>query len=160
MKTLRGARLNDMRPYEYGGATFAQSAFRWTLQSGHVDALIVSMKSKEEVDEYVAASGGAKPNAAELEWLDRYLASAPEGYCEHGCSICESSCPAGVPISEVLRLRMYARDYRESALARKEYAGLPVDASDCTGCNAPCLGRCPGGIEIGRLTRETHALLG
>ena len=24
MKTLMGARLNDMRPYEWGGATFAQ----------------------------------------------------------------------------------------------------------------------------------------
>ncbi len=31
MKTLMGARLNDMRPYEKPGATFAQAAFRWVL---------------------------------------------------------------------------------------------------------------------------------
>ena len=31
MKTLMGARLNDMRPFEKGGATFAQAAFRWVL---------------------------------------------------------------------------------------------------------------------------------
>ena len=35
MKTLRGARLNDMRPYEGAGATFAQAAFgsRWCARS-------------------------------------------------------------------------------------------------------------------------------
>ena len=57
MKTLMGARLNDMRPYESEGATFAQAAFRWVLASGKVDALLISMTGKEEIDEYVAASG-------------------------------------------------------------------------------------------------------
>jgi predicted aldo/keto reductase-like oxidoreductase len=156
MKTLRGARLNDMRPFEYGGATTAQAAFRWTLRGGHVDALIVSMTSKEQIDEYVAASGGASPNAAELDWLDRYLASAPEGYCEHGCSLCESSCPAGVAISEVLRTRMYARDYADLELARGDYAKLEANAAPCDGCSAPCTGACPAGIDIGYVARETH----
>ena len=156
MKTLRGARLNDMRPYEYGGATTAQAAFRWTLQGGHVDALIVSMTTRAQVDEYVAASGGAEPTRAELDWLDRYLASAPEGYCEHGCNLCEASCPDGVAISEVLRTRMYARDYQDEALAREEYAKIELNAAACVGCAAPCAGSCPVGIETGRLVRETH----
>src|SRR5215472_8324422 len=43
MKTLMGARLNDMRPYERGGATYAQAAFRWVLSNPDVDGLIVSM---------------------------------------------------------------------------------------------------------------------
>jgi len=37
MKTLMGARLNDMRPYERDGASYAQAAFRWTLANPHVD---------------------------------------------------------------------------------------------------------------------------
>jgi predicted aldo/keto reductase-like oxidoreductase len=156
MKTLRGARLNDMRPFEYGGATTAQAAFRWTLGGGHVDALIVSMTSREQIDEYVAASGGARPTAAEVDWLDRYLASAPEGYCEHGCNLCESSCPAGVAIPEVLRTRMYARDYGDMALARADYARLEANAAPCIGCTAPCTGACPAGIELGSVTRATH----
>jgi hypothetical protein len=160
MKTLRGARLNDMRPYEYGGATTAQAAFRWTLRGGHVDSLVVSMTSKEQVDEYVAASGAAKPTAAELDWLDRYLAHAPEGYCEHGCSACETSCPAGVPISEVLRTRMYARDYDDLAYARENYARLAENAAACSTCAAPCAGSCPASIDVPRLTRDTHRLLG
>ncbi len=160
MKTLRGARLNDMRPYEYGGATTAQAAFRWTLQGGHVDSLIVSMTSKAEVDEYVAASGAAKPTAAELDWLDRYLAHAPEGYCEHGCSACEASCPDGVPISEVLRTRMYARDYDDLESARESYGRLAVNAAACASCSAPCAGSCPSSIDVPASTRDTHTWLG
>ena len=57
MKTLRGARLNDMRPYETNGATFSQAAFRWVLSNPDVDALIVSMTSSEQINEYLGASG-------------------------------------------------------------------------------------------------------
>src|SRR2546422_7791960 len=57
MKTLMGARLNDMRPFERGGATFAQAAFRWVLSSPNVDALIISMTSRGVIDEYLVASG-------------------------------------------------------------------------------------------------------
>jgi len=41
MKTLRGARLNDMRPYEWDKATFAQAALRWVLAGTRVDALVI-----------------------------------------------------------------------------------------------------------------------
>ena len=64
--------------------------------------------------------------------------------------------PAGVEISEVLRTRMYARDYEDLSLAREEYARLEANGAPCVGCAAPCAGSCPAGIEIGRLTRETH----
>ena len=43
MKTLMGARLNDMRPFEKDGATYAQAAFRWVLANPDVHALIISM---------------------------------------------------------------------------------------------------------------------
>ena len=59
MKTLMGARLNDMRQYERDGATFAQAAFRWVLSNRDVDGLIVSMTSREAIDEYLGASGSA-----------------------------------------------------------------------------------------------------
>ena len=50
MKTLMGARLNDMRSRESEGNTFAQAAFRWTLSNPDVDALIVSMTGVEQID--------------------------------------------------------------------------------------------------------------
>jgi uncharacterized protein len=160
MKTLMGARLNDMRPFERGGATFAQAAFRWTLSSKNVDALIVSMTERDLIDEYVGASG-AQPTASEdLPLLRRYAKLNGASHCRHGCGDCLSACPKGVPIDEVLRARMYAVDYGNLALARDEYARLGDAASPCLSCTAqPCAGACANGIPIERVVGQTHRLL-
>ena len=60
MKTLMGARLNDMRPYERDGATFSQAAFRWVLSNRNVDALIVSMTSRDSIDGVLGCLGIAR----------------------------------------------------------------------------------------------------
>jgi predicted aldo/keto reductase-like oxidoreductase len=161
MKTLMGARLNDLRAYEHGGATFAQAAFRWVLASGHADALIVSMTGPEMIDEYVAASGQARNRASDLRLLEEYARLNGRTHCQHACRACEPSCPAGVTISEVLRTRMYAVDYGDPALARSEYAGVSRDASACLACaDTPCLGACPIGIPIPSFTRDAARRLG
>ena len=160
MKTLMGARLNDMRPFEKGGATFAQAAFRWTLSNRNVDALIVSMTSPAEIDEYVGGSGSPAAVNEGLPLLQRYVRMNGASQCRYGCSECLSACPNGVPIGEVLRSRMYAVDYGDPALARREYARLPTGASPCLSCAAqPCRGACPHGVPIARLLAPTHRLL-
>jgi hypothetical protein len=161
MKTLMGAKLNDMRPYEHGGASFAQAAFRWVLASPDVDALVISMTGASQIDEYLGASGAARNRRSDLGLLRRYALGQAGRYCQHGCSRCESSCPAGVPISEVLRARMYQRDYGDRELARAAYAELGAGASACLGCAArPCLGACPNGIPIAAFTRDAALRLG
>jgi predicted aldo/keto reductase-like oxidoreductase len=72
MKTLMGARLNDMRPFERDGATFAQAAFRWVLSDPNVDGLIVSMTNRESIDEYLGASGSRTVSTEDLPLLERY----------------------------------------------------------------------------------------
>src|SRR5206468_2445381 len=124
MKTLRGARLNDLRRYEAGGHTFAQAAFRWVLSGPHVDALIITMTSPEQVDEYLGASGADAVSRADFELLARYEARNGATQCRYGCATCLAACPEGVPIVDVLRARMYADDYGDLAFARDEYAGL------------------------------------
>ena len=161
MKTLMGARLNDMRAYESGGATFSQAAFRWVLSHPRTDGLVVSMASIADIDEYVAASGTGPTGAADLSLLARYAALQGPRYCRHGCNTCEESCPAGVEISEVLRARMYDVDYRDPALARVDYAGLGAGARSCLSCDgAPCLYACPHGIPISVFARDAAARLG
>lgn len=160
MKTLMGARLNDMRPYERTGSTFSQAAFRWVLGGGYADALLVSMTSKEEIDEYVAASGDAAVKKSDLDLLERYAQLQMSRYCQSGCRACEGSCPEAVPIAEVLRTRMYDVDYRRPELARSEYAALPADAKSCLTCtHQSCLGSCPQGIPIAQFTRDAATRL-
>ncbi len=160
MKTLMGARLNDMRPFEQDGGTYAQAAFRWTLSRPHVDGLIVSMTSREDMDEYVRASGSRRIRQSELALLSTYAAMQTSKYCQHGCGDCESACPAGVQISEVLRARMYAVDYGDVRFAREDYGKLNTDAAPCLTCTAqPCRGACPGSLPIPHFMREAVSRL-
>lgn len=155
MKTLMGARLNDMRPFETDGATFAQAAFRWVLSNAAVDALIVSMSSIPLIDEYVAASGTGAPGSADLALLERYAALRVGNYCVPGCNACRESCPENVPIAEVLRTRMYDVDYAAPVLARDEYRALGGPAAQCLSCvHQACLGACTARIPIAEFTRD------
>ncbi|MCP5180248.1 MAG: aldo/keto reductase [Pseudomonadales bacterium] len=160
MKTLMGARLNDMRPFETGGATYAQAAFRWVLANPDVNALIISMTSRARIDEYLGASGATALAAGDLPLLERYAALNGHTYCRQACDACDGACPHGVPIADVLRTRMYATDYQDVAFARAEYAMLGDGAAACLGCSgAPCRGACPHGIDIARFCAPTHRML-
>jgi aryl-alcohol dehydrogenase-like predicted oxidoreductase len=160
MKTQMGAKLNDMRPFEKNGASFSQAALRWTLGTGLVDALIISMKSPEQVDEYLGASGYTGLVEGDAALLKHYLAANGALQCRYGCDTCADACPGGVPIAGVLRSQMYARDYEEPELARREYGRLGAAASACASCTGePCATACPYGLPIGALTRSAHATL-
>jgi predicted aldo/keto reductase-like oxidoreductase len=159
MKTLRGGRLNDMRPYEGTGATFAQAAFRWIFSTGLADALVVTMKSPEQVDEYLGASGWTQPHPADAALLRRYARRTERTQCRYGCGDCANACPAGVSIPDVLRARMYAFDYEEPALARAALAEAG-GAAACLSCNGtPCASACPHGVAIPELTKQVSAVL-
>ena len=160
MKTLMGARLNDMRPYEQDGATFAQAAFRWVLSNRDVDALIVSMTDPGLIDEYLGASGSHTVDARDLRLMERYARVNATSYCKHACNACEESCPAGVAIADVMRTRMYAVDYGDLRMARDEYAMIANNAKACLSCSSRlCAGACPHGLPIEALTEPTHRLL-
>jgi aryl-alcohol dehydrogenase-like predicted oxidoreductase len=158
MKTLRGARLNDVRPFETSGGTFAQAAFRWVLSQPFADSLVVTMTSREQVDEYLGASGWTRLRAGDLALLAAYERANGATQCRYGCDDCATSCPRGVPISDVLRARMYAADYGDLELGRETYARLGAGAEPCLGCaERSCA--CPHGIPIAALTAPTHRLL-
>lgn len=160
MKTLRGARLNDMRPFEKEGATYAQAAFRWVLSNRDVDALIISMTSTELVNEYLGASGWTRTARGDTELLEAYARMTHLSYCRHACNDCEGACPYGVPIAEVLRTRMYAVDYGDERLARDEYARLGEGASACLTCpTQACAGSCTYGIPVEKFLPPTHRRL-
>jgi predicted aldo/keto reductase-like oxidoreductase len=163
MKTLMGARLNDMRPFEDEGRTYAQAALRWVLASQRVDAALISMTSLDNIDEYVAASAQEDERAGDADLLGRYAALQSNRYCRHGCDQCEGACPEGVEIAEVLRTRMYAVDYRNPALALEDYAKLDPErgAAACLTCeHQACLGACPLGIPIPEFTRDAARRFG
>jgi predicted aldo/keto reductase-like oxidoreductase len=124
--------------------------------------MIVSMKSKAAIDLFVGGSGWSPPSRTEIGLLKTYVEQNDATYCRTGCNTCESSCPKGVAISDVLRARMYAEDYGEPEIARSTYAALgSATAAACLTCDdTPCLGACPFGLEVSRLTKSTPAIVG
>ena len=160
MKVLRGARLNDMRPYEAGGATFAQAAFRWSLNNPSVDAVVISMTSRDRIDEYLGASGTGDVTQEDMRLLKHYAQMTDMSYCRHACNDCEGACPYGVPIADVLRTRMYATDYGDFSFAKTEYKSLAGSASACLSCDgSPCRDACTYGLPIAELCGPTHQML-
>lgn len=160
MKTLMGARLNDMRPFEKDGATYAQAAFRWVLSNPDVHALIISMTDTGVVREYLGASGWTTAARGDFELLEGYARMNGASYCRHACNDCEDACPYGVPIADVLRTRMYARDYGDERLARSEYAALGAGAAACLTCpTQACAGSCTHGLPVEKLLAPTHRRL-
>jgi predicted aldo/keto reductase-like oxidoreductase len=116
------------------------------------------MTSAAHIDEYLGASGWTRARAGDARLLAGYEARNGATQCQTGCSACESSCPRGVPISDVLRARMYAEDYGDAELAREAYAELASGAAACLSCaERSCT--CPHGLAIPDLTSRTHRLL-
>ena len=160
MKTLRGARLNDMQPYQKDGATFSQAAFRWVLTNDDVDGLIVTMRSRSDIDEFLVASGGTKVTRRDVDLLERYVTLNDSTYCRPLCDACEASCPSTVQIADVLRHKMYFEDYGAERMAMEGYAELAHNAAACAECtHQRCLGSCPYGLSVPELTRQAHRLL-
>ena len=160
MKTLRGAKLNDMQPFQKDGATFSQAAFRWVLTNEDVDGLIVTMRSPGDIDEFLVASGGTKVTRRDVDLLRRYVTLNDSTYCRPLCDACEASCPSTVQIADVLRHKMYFEDYGAERMAMERYAKLERNAAACAECtHQRCLGSCPYGLSVPDLTRQAHRLL-
>ena len=161
MKTLHGARLNDMRPFETDEGTFAQAAFRWVLSNPNMDALVVTMRSTDLIDEYLVASGAEEISYYDQRLLQQYANLNSTTQCRQGCSDCDGSCPYSVQIADVLRTRMYATDYKDLQLAKEEYSKIAINGLACLSCSGdPCKHACTYGIDIATLCAPTHRMLG
>jgi predicted aldo/keto reductase-like oxidoreductase len=158
MKTLKGAKHTNLSEFRRESGAYSQSAFRWVLSNPNVSCLVISFSKPEHVDEYLAASGTAlaPKDVARLEKYDRLIAG---DYCQPHCGQCLDSCPQDLPINDVLRYRMYAKEYDWAAEGRSKYALLEHDASICVGCPAPCRGACPHGVPIRATMLDAHYVL-
>jgi hypothetical protein len=159
MKTLAGAKGADLDAFRAGGATFKQAALKWVLANPKLSNLVISISSRKQVDEYVAASGA--PLADEdVALLDEYSRRHSREVCRF-CNACEPACPGDVRVADALRFSMYFHEYGEVERARAAYAALAGagDASACAPCAAPCVAACPHGLAVRDLLLRAHGAL-
>jgi predicted aldo/keto reductase-like oxidoreductase len=158
MKTLKGARHQNLTDFRADAASYAQAAFRWVLSNPDVGCLVVSFSKPEHVDEYLYASGG-RLTREDVAVLGRYDERIAGTYCHPHCGACLSACPERLAVNDVLRYRMYFEDYGREKEAMRLYAALERDASRCAGCPAPCEAHCPLDIPIRTRMLGADALL-
>lgn len=141
-----------------GSENLYQAFLMWVLKNPNVCCAAVGMTTPHEVVENCAAVG-KKLTAAHYRLLDLYAAAATSDYCRM-CETCMPSCPRGVAIADILRYRMYFKNYGHQGDAREYYAALPADrnAAACSACRK-CEQACPNRLAIVEKLREAHALL-
>ena len=158
MKTLKGAKHENLAGFRDEADSYTQAAFKWVLSNPAVGCLVVSISTHEQVEEYVYASGKAV-NTADVAVLDKYDRLIAGDYCQPHCGVCLGACPAGLPIHDILRYRMYFKDYRSEKEAMALYAKLERNATLCDGCNAPCESVCPTQVRIHDNLQDAHRML-
>jgi uncharacterized protein len=155
MKTLKGAKHTNLADFRQEAGAYSQAAFRWVLSNPAVACLVISISTRRQVDEYVVASG-TKAMDADIALLERYDALIAGDYCQPHCGKCLDSCSYTLPINDVLRYRMYFKDYGREKEAMRLYAKLEHNASPCVHCAAPCAGACPFGVPIREKMMDAH----
>jgi predicted aldo/keto reductase-like oxidoreductase len=158
MKTLRGSLHHGIGLSGAERDSFTQASFKWVLQNPNVSCLVISLWESGQLDEFLYASGEVATET-DLAVLRRYDELTRKEQCRPHCNACQSSCPEGLLIHDVLRQRMYFEQYGAQKEAMRLYARLETQADVCTGCSAPCTGVCPYGIPIPEKTRGAHELL-
>jgi predicted aldo/keto reductase-like oxidoreductase len=161
MKSLSAARKIDYSAYAKEGRTIRQALIKWMLAQPNIDTINITMRTYDDIDEFVAASGKPKPTPGESKALGEYGMLLDRDYCRPGCGACQGACPAGVPIHDILRYRLYFHSYGSEKYAMGLYAALPSGkrANQCLSCAGPCMDSCPYRIPIRRKLVDAHSEL-
>ena len=138
-----------------------QACLKWVLASDLFDTLVVSMPTYDRVAEYLAVSGSTSLTSEDRRDLDVLAEAIGPLYCRPGCSACLGSCPANVPIADVLRYKMYFEHYVEEKFAMERYARLRTaeQAAACVTCKAPCEKACRYGLRVRERLVDAHRQL-
>jgi len=135
------------------------AALKYCLNRSEVHAVCPSINSFEDLDAYLAVSGG-RFEAREAAMLADCRAVYGDLTCRIGCGACEPSCPRGVPVATVMRYKYYFRTLGREKAAMAEYAALgDRDAAACAACDGPCERACPHGLPVPGLMAVAHETL-
>lgn len=113
------------------------------LEAG-ADSLLTSVNSFDQVDMIKTLDiKSSHMTADDKKAAAAFLNNQPTA-CQM-CAGCRKACPKGLPVNDIMRVRMYHREYGWPDHARDEFNRLGLDAGqlasicgDCTACKQVC----------------------
>lgn len=159
MKTLAGAKGADLDKFRDRHTSFKQAALKWVLSNAKVSTLIISINSRRQVDEYVAASG-QKLSDADHQVLEDYATFFSQEVCRYD-GACQAACPQDVRIADILRYSMYYHEYQQESRAVESYAKLVASerAAHCAHCAGYCEQACAYDLPVKTLLLKARGAL-
>lgn len=108
-----------------------------------------------------AALDKTKLAEVDVKALGEFAQATCSGYCANCSNICAGAVDGGSYISEVMRCLMYYNSYGEKEMARKVFAGLPIEAKkSLAGADYKRAEKlCPQNLAIGELVNEAFVKL-
>jgi ferredoxin len=88
---------------------------------------------------------------AEQKDLEKEI-QGPGMYCQ-GCGRCLKSCPARLPVPDLMRAYMYTYGYRQASLAQCLLDSHEIPENACKDCSE-CLVECSNGWNVGDKIRD------
>jgi predicted aldo/keto reductase-like oxidoreductase len=162
MKTMTIYKTDlNIRELQDQSTNARQAVIKWVLASDLFDTMIVGMRNYDQINEYLSVSGTTSLNQEDQRRLEILEAAATRSYCRPGCDGCYGSCPADLPIPDILRYKMYFENYGDQKYAMNLYRQLPASqtAEICVNCSAPCNSSCRYELPVRERLLEAHRQL-
>jgi predicted aldo/keto reductase-like oxidoreductase len=125
-----------------------RAAIRFVLSNEDAHSTLITFRNYNDINKYIDLSG-TKLTDQEVVLLDHYRNFLGRYYCRHACGLCESSCPAKIPINTIMRYNHYFMAQDRQKYAIEKFYGLPGRSLDkCRNCKGFCEKNCPYGVSI------------
>ncbi len=160
MKTQAGGKSGRLKHFLNDQLSYPQAAIAWVLGNSNIDCAVLTMDTFWHIDTYIAASGKTLTRS-DHALLRKYQDAVAHTYCRATCNSCQTACPHGVAISDIMRCAMYFEDYGQPSKAVYHYATLAAARKPlpCSSCSGPCTEACPHGLRVRDTLMRTHQCL-
>ncbi len=144
------------------GYTAEQAKLKVVWENPHIASICSAMPNMTILQANVdAALGKQQLSEGDRQRMAEYALATGAGYCA-GCGhICESAVDFDIPISDIMRYRMYHIGYGDRERASRLFNALPSDVKRnlLNADYATAEKYCPQKIQIGKAMKKAHAEL-
>jgi len=152
MKVFAGGFIDKLRTKPIN----KKAALKWVLQNKNVHTAILSIKSFNDLEEYIAVMNNLE--LTEEEKLELEIQKEEVGmYCP-GCNQCVEQCPYHIEIPDIMRAYMYAYGYNNLKESKELLNKLKLAKNVCEECDV-CAVKCPAGFEVQNKIKDIKRLI-